>query len=561
LRARRLGLLAATSLALTSCAGLSQVFKVLVGGESRTLRARAPNGPPGGPSRPALLILAIDGMGRDLLYSMVAEGDLPELAALLGKDTAGFSHAYFAPDVLTTVPSTTGVAWATIFTGVAPSVHGFTGNEFFVREKRQFAAPIPVSVSAFSDALSVFTDGYANKLLGAPTIYETMRKAEPDIRIWVSMSQFYRGADQLLMTRTSVISMALQAFLEGHTAKDFPRGVWADLDKEDVEVVVERLGKEPVPDVLTIYLVGTDDWAHISPQGPDVARRKYMKEVVDPAIGVLHGRLRERSALDDRYVVVTSDHGHTEVMKDDAHALSTKDGSDPPAVLEKAGYRVRPFEGEVSDSNPFQSVLAYQGAIAYVYLADRSTCPGGTQACDWTRPPRYEEDVLPAAQAFYGNNLDGALAPGMRGALDLILVRKPVAADQPDLPFDVYVGKGRTRPLDEYLRANPHPTYVAFVSRLRDLAVGPRGERAGDVLLVAHNGDRDRVEDRYYFAAPYHSWHGSPSAQDSRIPLIVAHPRKTTDELQKVVRHFVGPEPRAQDIGALLVGLRDGAAR
>lgn len=78
------------------------------------------------------------------------------------------------------------------------------------------------------------------------------------------------------------------------------------------------------------------------------------------------------------------------------------------------------------------------------------------------------------------------------------------------------------------------------------------------MLLLAHNGDRDRVEDRYYIATPYHSWHGSPSEQDSRIPLIVAHPGKSAAELQTTVRSLLGPAPRAQDIGALLIGLRLG---
>jgi arylsulfatase A-like enzyme len=355
-----------------------------------------------------------------------------------------------------------------------------------------------------------------------------------------------------------VMAAALQAFLAGHTEKNLPRSVWADLDDEDVEVVVDRLGKEPRPDVLTIYLVGTDDWAHIAPEGPDAARTGYMREVVDPAIGKLRKRLRERGALGNLYVVVVSDHGHTEVLKDDAHALSTKDGDDPPAVLEKAGYRVRPFEAEVKETTPFQSVLAYQGAVAYVYLADRSTCADPSAVCDWTRPPRYAEDVIPAAEAFYRNNLDGSLAPGMRGALDLILTRKPVPVAETDLPFEVYVGDGKTEPLEEHLRAHPHPSYVAFASRLHDLAVGVHGERAGDVLLLAHNGDRERAIDRYYFASPYHSWHGSPSVQDSRIPLIVAHPQKSTNELQTIVRSFLGREPRPQDVGALLVGLREG---
>jgi len=500
-------LLAAASSILTACGAFGQLFKVVVAGDSRTLRERPSGQPSNAPSRPALLILAIDGIGRDLLYSMLGSDELPELAALIGKSGSSFPHAYFAPDVLTTVPSTTGVAWATIFTGVSPAEHGFAGNEFFIRETKQFAAPIPVSVHASAEALSVFTEGYANKFLSAPTIYELMRERDPYVNIWVSMSQFYRGADQLLMTRRSAIAAALEAFLEGYTDKNLPRSVWADLDEEDIDVVVERLGKEPLPDVLTIYLFGTDDWAHISPQRPAFARKNYMKEVIDPAIGTLRKRLLEKNALDNRYVILVSDHGHTQVMKDDVHALSNKDANDPPAVLRKAGYRVRPFEAQVKDSDPFQSVLAYQGAIAYVYLADRSSCADGSSPCDWTRPPRYRQDVLPAA--------DGA---------------------------------------------HPHPTYVAVAERLRDLAVGLHGERAGDVLLLAHNGDRDRPEDRFYFATPYHSWHGSPSEQDSRIPLVVAHAKRSTAALQATVRSYLGQNPRAQAIGALLVGLREGKA-
>jgi hypothetical protein len=552
--------LAAGIPALMSCGAASKLVKVVTEGKSRTLRERPVDQPPSSPLLSPLLVLAIDGIDRELLYTMLGEGQLPELGALLGEDASGFPHAYFAPDVLTTFPSTTGVAWATIFTGVPPREHGFAGNEFFIREKKQFAAPIPVSIGDTEDVLAVFTDGYANGLLSAPTIYETMRKGDPNVKIWVAMSQFYRGADELLMTRRGVLGAALAAFMTGHTQKDLPRGVWADLDEEDVEVVVDRLAKGPLPDVLTVYLFGTDDWAHISSEGPDAARKSYLKEIIEPAIGALRKRLLERKALENRYVVVVSDHGHTQVIKDAAHALWTKDDNDPPAVLKKAGYRVRPFKRDVKDSDPFQSVLAYQGAVAYVYLADRSSCADGATPCDWTRPPRYEEDVLPAADAFYRNNLDGSLAPGMKATLDLVLTRKAVPVSENDLPYEVYVGNRKTEPLGEYLRAHPHPTYVALESRLRDLAVGPHGERAGDVLLLAHNGDRDRPEERYYFAAPYHSWHGSPSLQDSSIPVIVAYPKKSTAELKEVVRSYLGREARAQDVGVLLLGLRGRSA-
>ncbi|MDB4988587.1 MAG: hypothetical protein JWN04_3765 [Myxococcaceae bacterium] len=547
------------AIASTACATTSQLVEVLREGQHRRLRTRASGQAASSPHKPSLLILGIDGLGRDLVYSMLTAGELPELGALLGQSAAGFPHAYFAEDVLTTLPTTTGAAWATIFTGVAPAQHGFVGNEFFVRETREFAAPIPVTVHASAAALSVFTEGYANRLLEAPTIYETMRSRDPDINIWVSMSQFYAGADELLLTRHGAMAAALKASLEGRSAKNLPRKVWQDLDKEDMEVVVDRLRHEPPPDVLTIYLVGADEWAHVAPDGPDAARTAYLREVIDPAVGSLRRRLTEQHALDDRFVVLVSDHGHTEVVKDAAHALWTDDADDPPQVLRQAHFRVRPFEDDVKASDPFQSVLAYQGALAYVYLADRSSCSDASRACDWTRPPRYEEDVLPAAEAFYRNNLDGSLAPGMKGALDLVLTRRPVPNGHSTRPFEVYVGDGVTEPVEPYLRAHPHPTYIAVASRLHELAVGAHGDRAGDVLLLAHNGDRERAQDRYYFAAPYHSWHGSPSLQDSRIPLIVAHAHKSSEELRELARSYLGEEPHAPQIGTLLIGLREGA--
>lgn len=543
-------------LGLTACATGKQLVKVLDEGEERTLRPHSGGEALAPAEGSPLLILAIDGVDRDLLYTMLELGELPELGALLGQTADGFPHAYFAPDVLTTLPSTTGVAWATFFTGVPPAEHGFMGNEFFVRESREFAAPIPVSVHASAEALKVYTEGYANRFLEAPTIYESMRAREPGIEIWVSMSQFYAGADRFLMTRRSVLGVALEEMLSGHTSQNIPRTLWQDLDKADVAVVIDELRTERVPDVLTIYLFGTDEWAHIAPEGPYTARTNYLRNIIDPQIGKLRRRLAERDALRDRLVVVVSDHGHTAVVSDADHALATDDHGDPPALLRRAGFRVRPFEDKVDAKDGFQSVLAYEGALAYVYLADRSSCPGAWHACDWSRPPRWDEDVVPAAEAFYQNNLDGRLVPAMKGTLDLILTRRPVPIGDSERPYEVYVGHGQTEPIASYLSKHPHPTYLAVASRIRELSEGRHGERAGDVLLLAHNGDREEPEDRYYFARPWRSWHGSPSAEDSRVPLIVAHPQQSSAELARRVRPLLGAEPRPQNVGAMLVGLR-----
>jgi arylsulfatase A-like enzyme len=356
-----------------------------------------------------------------------------------------------------------------------------------------------------------------------------------------------------------VVKVAKEVSLQGERPD---RSMFEMLDKDVVAKVVSALDEEgPVPDVLTVYLSGTDLYAHVAEEGPDQARRAYLREVADPALGELAAKLRERKALRDRWIVLTSDHGHTPVRHDAQHALWTDGEDSPPGLMKKAGYRVRPFREKVDANIGFDAVLAEGGAVAFIYLADRSSCSPATKLCDWKKPPRYEEDVRPLAEAFFRNNADGSLSPRLQGTLDLILTRVPKPWNEDDLPFEVYVGDGKTVPVATYLQEHPHPTYVQLEARLRDLAVGKRGERAGDIMLIAHNGDRDIPDERYYFASPYRSWHGSPSRQDSEIPLIVATPRLKTDQIQKRVSALLGPAPRQEKVAELLFDLRAGTAK
>lgn len=98
----------------------------------------------------------------------------------------------------------------------------------------------------------------------------------------------------------------------------------------------------------------------------------------------MFGRLRqalEKSGfLEDSYIVVTSDHGLTDVRPDDRNSLGMERDDEPAALLRGAGFRPRPFQLEIRDDHDFNAVLAYQGGMAYVYVADRSTCrePGTT---------------------------------------------------------------------------------------------------------------------------------------------------------------------------------------
>ena len=568
-------------------------LQLMADGDVRELRDEQEGLTPHG--APTLLLLALDGVGRDLLYEVIARGAMPELTLLLGGASEGnLAHAHLDDTVLSVLPSSTLAAWSSVFTGVAPAVHGVAGNEYFVREERRLAAPAPVSVMSTDPVIATYSAGYVNALLGAPTIYERLRERDPETSSWVSMSQIYRGADRLLLTDGSVVGDVFGAFVAGVFVDDADLQLYAQLDRNAIENIVNELTTSAPPRVLTAYLPGADLYGHGAEDGPDVAVRRYLGEVVDPLIGELRRALEARGALADRYVMVLSDHGHTAVLHDEEHALSPRDEvDDPPAVVRAAGFHLRPFELEVGEDVDFDAVLAYGGAMAYVYVADRSTCPAieapdtdparprsrrrgrrgrarppavpttiaeplsGAPAtrCDWSLPPRYEGDVLPMADAFYRASGEGLYAPGMRGTLDLVLVRRPRPVSEDALPFDVYVGGGRTEPLGEHLAAHPRRAYVAVESRLRDLAAGPRGHRAGDVLLIARNGDEDDIANRYYFATLYRSWHGSPSRTDSEIPLIVAHPGRSAAELARRVRGALGREPRQTDIARLIEAL------
>jgi hypothetical protein len=552
--------LTASLVTLSACSLLSQtkeVAELAAEGESRSLPVRQVARGELTEKRPDLLIIGIDGVDRDLLYRMLRAGQLPNLARLIGgRGADGFPHAHLDDRLLSALPSNTLTGWAALFTGQPPARNGIPSNEFFIRDKGQFAAPGPVSSTDATPAMKSYTEDYADDLLTAPTIYQTIRASDPGVRIWVSMSQFHRGADRLLTARRSVLADALRVFLDQKlTGKDDESRMesYASLDREVLATLASALSDrdQPLPDVVTLYLAGTDLFAHVAKAGPDAARRTYLTEVVDPGLGKIHTALARRGGLADRYVVVVSDHGHTAVLHDERHALGDRDdGTRPADVLERAGFRVRPA-GWKTDDDDFQAVIAYGGAFGFVYLADRSTCAGKGSSCDFRRPPRYEADVVPAAEAFFRSNQGGGPVPAMRGTLDLILVRRGSEG-----PFQVYLGDGKLDDVEHALAVAPRAGYVRVASRLRDLAVGPHGDRAGDILLVARSGAEPDVHHRYYFSHTYRSWHGSPSRQDSEIPFILAHPGKSRRELAAIAERHLGDAPVLDEVGRLLVDLR-----
>ncbi|HEX2201641.1 MAG TPA: alkaline phosphatase family protein [Longimicrobium sp.] len=506
---------------------------------------------------PRVLVFALDGVGDEELRAAVAGGRAPRIARLLGRRTAEadvYAHAYAAPGVLSILPSTTFAAWTSMFTGRPPAETGVPGNEWFAREEDRFYAPAPVTVPQFAHTLEVYTDGLMGRVTKTPTLYEMA-----GVRSYVSLAALHRGADLVTTPSPEAVARLAAAAAEGaaQEGESVSEEVYSELDRSAVRSLLRSIETHGPADLQVVYFPGVDLWTHVAPR-PLEEQRKYVRTVIDRSVGEVLDAYRRAGALEGTYVLFVADHGHTPVLSDDRHSLGTgeENGGEPPDLLRRAGFRVRPFalEGEEGEAGDHQAVLAYQGAFAYVYLADRSTCPNPGDRCDWRRPPRLEEDVLPVARAFEAAGRAGAGVPELRGTIDLVFARPPVAPGAEARPFEVWDG-ARLVPVGAWLAAHPRPDLLDLERRMEGLGAGPWGHRAGDVALLARSGADRPIGERFYFSGLYSSWHGSPSAQDSRIPLFVALPGGDGAALRETVRRAVGERPTQLDVTRLVLAL------
>lgn len=517
----------------------AEVAELVAAGGERVLRE--PMRPARGGTR--VIVFALDGVGQDELMGAIAQGEAPALAGLLGAatDTLGlFEHGWAAPGVLSILPSTTVAAWTSVFTGEPPARSGVPGNEWYERRTGRFYAPAPVSLDNKAHALRVYSDGLMDSVVRVPTLYELA-----NVRAYASLTHVHRGADLLTIPSPESFGELVVAAARGVTdEREVDREAYARVDGAAAESLVESLEDHGLPDLLTVYFPGVDLYTHRAPNALD-AERAYVRDVVDSAIALVLRAYETRGAMEETFVVITADHGHTPTLDDDRHALGVEGDDEPPALLRQLGFRVRAPSLEPDGARAdHQAVLAYQGAFAFVYLADRSTCPRPGDRCDWRRPPRLGDDVVPVARAFHEANARGAHLPALRGTLDLIFVRTAARSPSERAALSVWDGEGLV-PLARYLERHPRPDLPRLQERMQGLVDGRFGDHAGDVLLLARSGEERPIGERFYFSNEYRSWHGSPSRQDSEVPLVVARRGMRGEAVRALVRRLAG-EPLDQ---------------
>ncbi|HKN01237.1 MAG TPA: alkaline phosphatase family protein [Candidatus Binataceae bacterium] len=520
-------------LTLTSCSSV----KLLVHGGERQIKHEPRPSEPG----PYVLIFAFDGAGYDQLMAAINSGKAPAMAGMLGKPEGGglYEHAYSAPNAISILPSTTIAAWSAIFTGAPTAWNGVSGNEWFVREEMKFYAPVPVSVEEMDDNRAMITNGLVGKSVKSPTLFQ-----QAGVKSSVSLNPVYRGADYFtVIDPVSMVALYTEFLVRAGGEKSPEKiDIYEALDKDSVPKLLASIEEHGVPKIQVVYFPGIDLYTHLAVD-PLPMEVGYLETVTDPLVAQVLAAYQSYGILDQTYIVIIADHGHTPVLRDPQHALGADPNDGPAAVVKAEGFRPRKFVlNPGANEQDYQAAFAYQGAIAYVYLADRSTCPSPGTTCDWKRPPRYKEDVLPVARAFYNSNKTGRQVPLMKGTLDLIFARVPTPAGKDTLEYEIFDGH-RLVPIWEYLIRHPRPDLIQLDRRMQWLSAGPYGNRSGDILLLSRSGLNNPIQNRYYFSGPYHSWHGSASPQDSHIPLIVARQNYPSAKLKQLVDKVAGPQP------------------
>lgn len=550
------------ALVLTSCAGagstLDTAAELIADGGERVLRE---------PMRPVtdgprVLVLAFDGVGEYVLRRVLSGGRMPRLGAFLGPGgTTGalesdvWQRAVVASRALSVFPAETAPGWAALYTGQPPAKNGVTGNEWFDRDSLAVFAPVPLSVGTIDQTLEIWADSLVGEMIGVPTLFE-----RADVRAHVASAFVYRGADLLTMPDLSDFGDLLVAAGAALLGQD--RAVYGTIDDDTWAGVANGIETYGVPRLQVAYFPGVDLLTHAD--GGE-AQLDYLEHEIDPHVGRILDLYAEHGALDDTYVLVVSDHGHTDVLADAVHSLGGgSESADLPAVLlDSLGYRLRDFAvgADTSDAN---AVMIYDEAVAMLYAADRSTCPAADDVCDWTRAPRLREDVLPLARGFADAGAVGARVPALRGTLDLVFARASDPTGRTSPPYRVFVRDttladgGRLEDVAAYLDRTGRTDLIDLPRRLDWLTDGPFGARAGDVLLLANAGGDRPLDQRFYFGSPRRSAHGSASASDGYISFVLAHAGQSGEVLQTRLRAAVGDRPTQLDVTPLILDLLGG---
>lgn len=436
-----------------------------------------------------ILIVDIDGLRQDVFHQALKDGEIPNLAGLIGGAEA---EQGLHLDPVSTAPSITFCAQTTIFTGTHPDQHQIPGNQFFDRfgsrsggRPRFYAFDIGDTL-AVDDAVLVFNggEGLLNETVDASiaTIYE--QASRRGMHSVVSHHMLSRGAQAWI--RPDLVEIARYTKGGGILGMDS-----LDFDGKMVEKAMRQVRTDGYPDVLTLYFMGVDHRSH--QHGPE-DQPEALRDV-DGLLGEFLDRYKKDGFYEGTLALIVSDHGHIRVKDDDRHSLRMSFPFDREMgyLFDALGLDVHDKPGE--DPN-CDAVIASNGGMAHVYLQHRER--------SWADAPRFQADVLRTGMAFWEAILTGKHAPDLQDAICLVLARNTEESGW-QANYQALTPEGKTVPIDAYLAVHPEIELVDAIPRLAHLA----GPMSGDIILVSNYAEG------FYFANPMRGMHGGLHPHDS----------------------------------------------
>ena len=278
-----------------------------------------------------VLLVVIDGMAPRVVGPAIQTGRLPVMQRLVEAGTYS--------DTCTTIfPSITPAATTTIITGEYPSANGILGASWFDEATRDIAYYGDDFWVIAREGFRAFLEDFLMRLNGdrlvAPTLFEIVERAglraaclnylifkglhENEVHV-PPVFRLLPGVRRKEVVRTPSI-VAIGDFLTTQTMRGKPLddlgGALHRFGMDDAStsrMLLEIAEDKLFPDFTVAYFADNDYRSH--ELGSHDAL--YVVERVDAGLGAAfdeYGGLEK--VLQDMYVVVTSDHGHVDVLKD-----------------------------------------------------------------------------------------------------------------------------------------------------------------------------------------------------------------------------------------------------
>ena len=475
------------------------------------------------------IIVNVDGLRPDVLSQELRAGTLPNFEALLG----GHGAAERLIPCVSTAPSITFCAQATIATGAHPCEHGIPGNDFFDRngiatngKPRHFGFDVG-DTYAVNDAVSAFRTRLADATINraTPTIYESVTAVGGESL--VAHSMYAKGAQYVIGPwLTDLARMTVLRGIFGMRRGEFDAHMLRQVDR--------CLSRSKV-ELISLYFMGLDKESH--ELGPH-QQGAYLREILDPQIGELISLLHRHRLFDNSLVAVISDHGQSATLGDDSHSIRLGFPFDQELIqlFTALGLDVHDYPGE---DPHVDAVVGLNGGIAHVYLRH----PQG----EWHQAPRFHEDILRVAEGFSEMNKRGLYCPELKDTIDLILVRDSSSGF--NAPYLVYQESGNLLPLSEVFAERGNADYPDAEARIRQL----NGVMSGDLLLLA------RSDRGVYFGKPgLRGVHGGLLRDDSETTLALSYPGGTQLDQERLHDQFIEiASQRASHEGRTRISIAD----